>query len=125
MIEPEQFASIQESFTDVLRPNNLRTCVLSKRCPTSDLEAIVCFTVTVDAGACVVVVVDGKTVMLPLFIKPYFARMVTPKRRLALIGEVSMTRQKQVRTGFVLVHGVLKKKKVHSAKPKHLVKAKK
>lgn len=63
-MDPEQFPSTQESFTDVLRPNNLRTCVLSKRCPTSGLEAIVCFIVTVDAGACVVVVVEGACVVV-------------------------------------------------------------
>ena len=67
---------------------------------------------------------SGKTATLPLFIKPYFARMVTPKRRLALIGEVSIASQKPVRAGFVLVHGVLKKK-APEAKPKHVTKAKK
>ena len=70
-------------------------------------------------------IVNGKTVMLPLFIKPYFARMVTPKRRLAVIGEISMAKQKPVRTGFVLVHGVLQKKKAHPVKAKHVTKTKK
>ncbi len=64
-----------------------------------------------------------KTINLSLYIKPYFARMVTPRKKLKLIGEVFATKQKITRINFVLVHEIFKKK--HTKKNAKKIKQKK
>ena len=68
-------------------------------------------------------IVKGKTTLLPLFIRPNFAKLITPKKRLVLLGELFMSGQKPIKTNFVLTHGILKKKPLKKAK--HLVHTKK
>ncbi len=82
-IEPIQFPSIQEIFTDVLLPNTLSRCVLRMKCPirslgTEKVLALVITVVVVGAavvttglgapvvvvGAAVVVVVVGVAVVV-------------------------------------------------------------
>jgi len=57
-------------------------------------------------------IAKGKTALLPLFIKPYFANLVLRNKRLVLSGELLMARQKPMHENFVLIHGIIKKKPV-------------
>ncbi len=61
-------------------------------------------------------IAKGQKALLPLFLNPAVARMITPKRRLSLLGELVETGQKPMQTRFILTHGVLKKKPIKKVK---------
>ena len=61
-------------------------------------------------------ITKGKTVLLPLFLKPFVARMITPKKKLVLAGLILEVKQKPLHTMFVLRHGIIKKKTVKKGK---------
>ena len=61
-------------------------------------------------------IAKGKTVLLPLFLNPFVARMITPKRKIVLMGLVLEAKQKPLQTRFVLRHGIIKKTPVKKGK---------
>ena len=61
-------------------------------------------------------IAKGKTVLLPLFLKPFVARMITPKKKLVLAGLILEVKEKPLHTMFILRHGIIKKKPVKKGK---------